>query len=194
MILLLLCGMSYARESTYFLGMQNSKYAYVGMRPYENWGLLYKNSIFAQDVELQYGRIAVFYSFFLSNDLSGKCFFFGGMRFNGDYYDVGSELELKYTLHPRYLISRGVLQPRYDSEIGRMLGYSISVQTKPFEEIALFAGFKNLPEYRDVERRVFVGLVFESGHLKVEPEISLPLEMDMERTRVTISFIYVNSI
>ena len=194
MVFLILCGISCAREPPYFLGMQNSKYAYVGVRPFKHWGVLYKNSVFAQDVELQYGRLAVFSVFSSNINLSGEYFFFGGMRFNGDYYDVGSELDLRYTLYSRYLILRGVLQPRYDSEIGRMLGYSISAQTMPLEEIGLLAGFKNLPEYRDVERRVFVGLAFESGHLKVEPELSVPLEMDMERTRVSISFIYVNLI
>ncbi len=190
--LFIVCGMSCARDSAYFLGMQNSKYAYVGMRPYDHWGVLYKNSVFVQDLEFQYGRLAVFYSFSAPFNLSGECFFFGGMRFNRDYYDVGSELDVRYALHPRYLVLRGILQPRYDSEIGRMIGYFISGRTKPLEEVGLQAGVKNLPEYRDVERRVFAGLVFESGHLKVEPEISIPFEMKLENTRVAISFIYIN--
>jgi len=193
-ILLFALSVSFAQGPSYILGMRNSKYAYAGIQPFQSWGIAYENSVFAQDVELQYGRIALFYVFETTFGFSGSYAFFYGTRYNFDYYDFGAELDLKYNIHPKYLQIKGVLQPRYDSDAKEMLGYSILTQTMPLGEVGLFAGFKNLPEYRDVERRLFAGVAFETPHLKVLPEISTPVATNLATTRVSISFVYMNLI
>ncbi len=193
-ILLFLLGLSFAQESTYMLGIKNSKYAYMGFQPFKHWGGVYVNSLFSQDVELQYGRLAVFYVFETSFNLRGYYVFFSGMRYNMDYYDLGSELDVEYDVASKYLQLNGVLQPRYDSDIKEMIGYSLALKTLPFEEIGLLVGIRNLPEYRDTERRVFIGGTFETTHLKIVPEISFPLSKETELMRVTISFNYKNFI
>lgn len=193
-ILLFALSVSFAQGPSYILGMRNSKYAYAGIKPFQSWGLAYENSVFAQDLELQYGRIALFYVFEIPLGISGSYAFFYGMRYNFDYYDFGAELDLKYNIHPRYLQIKGTLQPRYDSDAKEMMGYSILIQTILLEEVGLFAGFKNLPEYRDVERRLFAGVAFETAHLKIFPEISMPVATNFATTRASISFLYTNFI
>lgn len=193
-ILLFAISVSFAQGPSYILGMRNSKYAYAGIKPFQSWGIAYENSVFTQDLELQYGRIALFYVFDAPFGISGSYAFFYGIRYNFDYYDFGAELELKYDVHPRYLQIKGILQPRYDSDAKGMFGYSILAQTMPLGEVGLFAGFKNLPEYRDVEQRLFAGVAFETPHLKVLPEISTPVVTNLATIRVSISFVYMNLI
>lgn len=193
MIVLLALSASLA-QTPYILGMDNTKYAYVGIQPFGNFGLVYENSVFVQDVELQYGRIALFYAFEQFPYIKGSYAFFYGMRYNFDYYDFGAELDVAYYVHSKYLQIKGALQPRYDSDAKGMLGYSISAQTMPLGEVGLFFGYKNLPEYRDVERRVFAGLAFETPRLKVMPEISAPVSSGLATTRVSVSFVYMNQI
>ena len=193
-IFLLAISVSFAHSSSYILGMRNSKYAYAGIQPFENWGLVYENSVFMQEFKLQYGRFAFFYVFKAPFDFSGSYAFFYGMRYNNDYYDFGAELDLTYCVHPRYLQIKGVLQPRYDSDAKGMMGYSILVQTMPLGEVGLFAGFKNLPESREVEQRLFAGVAIESSHVKIMPEISAPVASSFSTTRASISFVYTNAI
>lgn len=192
--LLLLAQISFSQELTYYLGMRSSKYAYIGVQPFKHWGVVYENSLFAQDMNLQYGRISLIYSFDIPFGLKGYYSFFYGMRYNNDYYDLGTVLNCEAALYSRFLWVNGVLQPRYDSDIKGMLGYSLSLKMMFFRDIGLTAGIKNLPEYRNVERRFFAGFVFETDHLKVMPEISTPLSIEMETTRVSVSFVYENSI
>ena len=189
---LFLLGLSFAQTSTYMLGIKNSKYAYIGLQPFERWGIAYENSLFSQDIKLQYGRLDLFYIFEMPFDLRGCYVFFLGTRYNMDYYDIGGELDVRYDMVLRYLQIKGILQPRYDSDIKGKIGYSLALQTRPFEEIGFLVGIKNLPEYRNVERRVFAGLSFEGPHLKIVPEISFPLAKETELMRVTISFVYLN--
>lgn len=192
-IILLALNFLFAQTS-YVLGMRNSKYAYAGIQPFRNFGMAYENSVFVQDVELQYGRIALFYVFEHFPYIAGSYAFFYGMRYNYDYYDFGAELDVAYYVHPKYLQIKGVLQPRYDSDAKKMLGFSILVKTMPFGEIGFFGGCKNLPEFRDVERRLFAGLAFETPRLKVTPEISAPISSSLAATRVSVSFIYLNQL
>ena len=193
-LLFLLCSTAFAQGTTYFLGIRQSKYGYVGVQPFRHWGVRYDNSLFSQSVEYQYGRLALFYSFDTPFNMRGTYSFFYGMRYNQDYYDWGGELNCTLALHPKYFRINGILQPKYDSDIKEMVGYSVSLQTLPLQEVGLLMGFRNLPDFRDVERRAFVGMIFETERLKVVPEVSTPIATKMESTRVAISFVYRNGI
>ena len=64
--------------------------------------------------------------------------------------------------------------------------------TIPLSEIGLFVNLKNIPDYRVLENRLAAGLVFVFEHMTVKPEISVPLDFNLDYARVSVSFVYEN--
>ena len=181
----------YAQGSNAILGVRSSKYAYVG---YENnkIGVILENSVFVEDVEKQYARAIAYYHFLISRLYVSYGLYYGS-RYNHDFYDYGAILKssLKITEHVFRL--DGIFMPFYDSDLKLHYGYSASISVFPFTEVGFVGGFRNIPDYRDVERRVFAGIEFDTPHLILRPEISTPLRNDARSvTRFTINFIYRN--
>jgi hypothetical protein len=114
---------------------------------------------------------------------------YGGMQYDMDYYDYGGELSLLWAPHAYFQI-KARYRPFYDSDLGTRYGYLIQLQSFPFEDVGFYAGFKNMPDYRNVERRFFGGMLFDVGRLGVYSEISTPVHGSFEWTRVQLNFIY----
>ena len=83
-----------------------------------------------------------------------------------------------------------MLQPFYDSEMGNFLGYLIRARTPTVKETSLFLGYKNIPEYRMVERRLSAGFSITKDDLIVDCEVSSPTSWKTQFTRVSLGFIY----
>lgn len=193
-IFLLLTTCVFAREANYFLGFQNSKYAFVGIETPYRFGIAIKNSVFVEQIEFQYVRAAIFYNFFAPFGLSGQYRLYSGIRYNKDYYDIGGIVDLQWKLVVNLLQVSGSFLSNYDSDLGVKEAYCVELQITPFREIGLFAGMKNLPEYRNTEQRVYGGIVFDVPHMLVKPEISVPTNSELAATRVSVSFVYRNII
>ena len=58
------------------------------------------------------------------------------------------------------------------------------------QEAALVLDITNIPEYRMVEHRIVPGILFRAHKLWVRPELSIPLNDNVQFTRVLISFRY----
>ena len=194
-LLVLLSGLSYAADSTAshietFAGMRNNRYAFLGVDWNNRFGMAIENSVLVQKVELQYVRIAPFYHRELPYGLDVSYAIYAGTRYDKEFYDFGSRLGATFKVHPRFLLLDGIVQPFYDSDMGRNVGYLFEAKSFLLPEVALFANYKNLPEYRALERRVSVGLLFSVNNLAVRPEISTPTDWEMQWTRVSVSFLY----
>lgn len=191
-LVLLLVAFSFAAlDSTALVaGMRSNRYAFVGFQTKENFGVAFENSVQTQSPKKQYARLAAFYVFDLPFNIHSNYAVYGGMRYDKEFYDVGTRVELLWKAHERYLQLNGVWQPFYDSDYGRNFGYLVGVRSFVLPEVGVVANFKNIPEYRDVERRVSFGLVFETDHLSVMPEISIPVDGQNPLTRVFVSFVY----
>lgn len=190
-LLFTILSISHASDSTaIFAGMRNNRYAFAGMQAKSGFGIAFENSVLVQKVDIQYARLAVFYAKELPFNLSVNYAFYGGMRYDKEFYDFGSRISALWKVHERYLQLNAMLQPFYDSDLGDLYGYLAGFRTFILPEVALFANFKNIPEYRDVERRIEGGLLFETNHLSVAPQISTPLSGDHPLTRVSVSFLY----
>jgi hypothetical protein len=111
------------------------------------------------------------------------------MRYDQDYYDVGARLDVLWQSY-RYLQVGGTLMPFYDSSLKGLVGYQAYVQSFLLKEIGVFVGAKNLPDFRNVERRYMAGLEIESGNLIVRPELSFPMNGGTHLSRVSLFFVY----
>lgn len=187
----LLCTISlFANESfSYLMGMRNNRYLFAGIEFASRYGFAVENSVFTQGVEKQYVRVAPFYCWNLGEELVGSYALYAGMRYDGAYYDVGTRMDVLWR-YSRYLQTGGTFMPFYDSSLKGLIGYRAYVQSFLLKEIGVFAGMKNLPDFRNVENRFVGGFVFESGNIGVRPEFSVPVSWDTHLTRVSVFFVY----
>ena len=184
----------FAAESQYFMGFENSKYGFVGFEHDDKWGLAVENSVFVEYIEFQYIRLNLFYRFNLPLEVSGFYTLYMGMRYNRDYFDAGSILYLQRDFWGNRISIRGAFQPSYDSDIKRQYGYLGEGRIRILSDVGLIVGVKNIAEYRENEQRLYGGVFFDAQHLQVRPEISIPTNMKMSVTRVSVSFLYKNVI
>ncbi|MCQ2049470.1 MAG: hypothetical protein MJZ22_00440 [Candidatus Saccharibacteria bacterium] len=190
-LLIVLTSVSFADSTYYLLGLRNSKHAMVGAR-YKNYGVVVENSLYVQSIDLQYIRASVFYRFDLPLNLSGYYALYSGIQYNRNFFDVGAVANLKWNPLGKYLQMSATIMPFYDSDLDRQFGYSFGIQTIPLSEIGLFVNLKNIPDYRVLENRLAAGLVFVFEHMTVKPEISVPLDFNLDYARVSVSFVYEN--
>lgn len=188
--LLLCCVNLSANESfSYLMGMRNNRYVFAGVEYAARFGIAVENSVFTQGTEKQYIRVEPFYRWNLGEGLVGNYALYAGMRYDQDYYDVGARLDVLWQ-HYRYLQVGGSLMPFYDSSLKGLVGYQAYVQSFLLKEIGVFVGAKNLPDFRNVERRYMAGLEIESGNLSVRPEVSVPMNGETHLSRVSLFFVY----
>ena len=189
-VLLYLMVSAYAdSEFSFLLGMRNNHYAFIGAEYASKIGLAVENSVFTQGVEKQYVRVCPYYRWTLGNSVSGVYSLFSGMRYDQEYYDFGARLDLLWS-PSQYFQVGGTFMPYYDSFFENTVGYKAYVQSFILEEVGLFAGVKNLPDFRAAERRYTGGLVLKSGHIMVRPELSTPMNGETHLIRASVFFIY----
>lgn len=192
MILTLLFFVSivYAESESHILvGMRNQRYAMAGAQ-YKRFGVVLEQSLFNQDIDLQYGRIVAFANYVLPLYSDIQFALYAGTQYGRQYYDFGSRVMLDVDAIPHILRLSGTYQPFWDKELGTRHGFRYQFAIIAMDEIQLYAGLKNIPDYRETERRYVGGVVFDVGYLSVTPEISIPVNGSFEWTRISVGFVY----
>ena len=193
-LILALAGMSFA-NTAFFLGMPNTRNIFGGGNISENTGLYLKHSVLINDPDMginlkqQYVRLGAFYQWDFGLFCRGYYLVYGGLRYDRVYWDIGTKAFATVgKLHGLNLVL--ALQPFHDSEMGNFLGYMIRTRSPAIKNITSFVGFKNIPEYRVVERRLSAGLSVDVNNLMVDCEVSSPTSWKTQFTRVSVGFIY----
>ena len=180
----------YASEAEFSIAMRNSKYGAIGFE-YNDIGVVYENSVFIDVLEKQYARLLIYHDFSWTDRIDLRYSLYYGTRYNQDYYDYGGIFEINTRITKHALRFSGIYQPYYDSDLEISHGYSAALSLFPLSEVGVTGGIRNIPDYRETERRVFAGLVFDTPHLLLQPIISTPLRSGAKSvTRLTINFVY----
>ena len=186
--LLLTATVVFSASQSFFVGMRNQRFLFVGAQ-WGSYGVLVEQSMYNQDPELQHGQIGVYAEYMLPCSMTLWYFLYGGMQYDLDFYEYGGELALLWAPQKFFQV-KGRYRPFYDSDYQLKYGYLLQLQSYPFEEVGFYAGIKNMPDYRNVERRYFGGILFDVGRLSVSPEFSTPIHGSFEWTRIHVNFIY----
>ncbi len=179
-------------DFSYILGLRNTHYAFVGVEYADKLGFVVMNSVASQGLEKQYVRGGPFYEWTLPFEIRGAYGIYAGMRYDRVFYDYGASINARWNALHRYLLFYGALQPFYDSDLGDHLGYEFAVECFFTNEVGVFWEIKNMPEFRDVERRTSIGLLFDTGSLYLKPELSMPINNDTHLIRLNVFFVYKN--
>lgn len=169
----------------FFLGVENSRFAYAGYA-LENVGAQYKQSVFIQDVDLQYWETSVFFRTTIKKtNLMISPYY--GARFNQDFYKFGNSfaVETNYKFPINYYIK---LSLDYDSILKFNAFFTSTATISVYSYLHLVAGIKNSPEYRQKEKRVIGGILLQDDHSSIMPYISRPYGDDDSTTRFNLDF------
>ena len=158
------------QSKSIFVGVRNNKYASIGFQA-KNWSVGLENTIFIRHLNEQYIRAN------------------GTFRYSTGVYDSGLKIGLDKKIG-RVEFGAGVM-PMYDSGMGYNTCYTVHAACRVIQEAALVLDITNIPEYRMVEHRIVPGILFRAHKLWVRPELSIPLNDNVQFTRVLISFRYV---
>lgn len=193
-LILFLIGVSFA-NTEFFFGMPNTRNAFLGLEINDAFGLYVKHSVLINDPDMginmkqQYVRIGSFYQWYGGDYIRGRYWAYGGMKYDQSYWDFGTRAFV--AMGPSLGMNLEVmLQPFYDSEMGNFLGYLIRARTPTVKKTNVFLGYKNIPEYRMVERRLSAGFSITKDDLIVDCEVSSPTSWKTQFTRVSLGFIY----
>ena len=171
-----------------FVGLRNSEYACIGFQT-SCWSIGLENTLWIRNPKEQYIRLRGGYhqnTHLWNIQLSADAF--AGVNYTGRFYDGAFKITLDKTVG-RVSFGAGVM-PLYDSEMGYNTCYTVHAACRIIQEASVVVDVTNIPEYRMVEHRVVPGFLFKAQKLWVRPELSIPLNDNIQFTRVLLSFRY----
>jgi len=170
------------------IGMRDNQYANI--QYVSKLGLLaeIENSIFSTKIKHQHIRGTIGYKHDFKH-LTGDIRAYYGTAYDNDYDAYGVKILAKKSFLQKWGAELA-LNPHNDSDYGYTTCYGVSLHRYIFKEIAVELTSSNIPEYRETVNRVKAGLIFNSGNLRVRPQISIPTEGHMKNIRVLFSFDY----
>ena len=174
------------QSKSIFVGVRNNKYASIGFQA-KNWSVGLENTIFIRHLNEQYIRANG--TFRCSTGVwdvkfSAEAFF--GTNYAGRFYDSGLKIGLDKKIG-RVEFGAGVM-PMYDSGMGYNTCYTVHVACRVIQEAALVLDITNIPEYRMVEHRIVPGILFRAHKLWVRPELSIPLNDNVQYDLAVICY------
>ncbi len=171
-----------------YAGLRNNRYISVGYQD-RHWSVGVENTLFIRNLDEQY--IRAMGGFRCATGVWGVDFeseAFVGANYKGRFYDMGLKVQLGKEWS-RIKVVAGVM-PLYDSMLGYTTCYTVNAACRIIQEASLVLDVTNVPEYRMPEHRIVPGLLFRAKKLWVRPEVSIPLNDNIQFTRVLVSFRY----
>lgn len=158
------------------VGLRNNRFVNVALLYKDSYSIKLEQSIFSENLGLQYMRGYVSYQTTISSvALKGAAYF--GATFNRLYYSTGVSVDVRFRPKDRLFID-GRLNPHYDSGYGYTTCYYSGLGVGLNDHIDLFAAYTNTPEFRMPEKRLNIGVDFHVKNLKVLPRLSLNISPD----------------
>ena len=171
-----------------YLGSRDNYYIHIGYIDKSHWYIFAEQSIFSSKIKNQTITGYLGYSN-LYKKIAYNMNIYSGMKYNSDYSIVGSEVSLKYQF-PSIISIYTALRGHYDSTIGYNTCYLLGVNLKILEDLSFTTQYTNIPEYRMIDERIKVGMIFKKNNLWIKPEISIPIKDKKENLRYLLSFGY----
>lgn len=182
------CSIQAFGQRAILLGVRDNEYARIGYKDKKNWYILAEHSVFVTKLKNQVINGYAGYKGALKELQYNGCVY-GGVHYRRLYKMMGGMIEVQYPILPWCNIFGGV-RPHYDSSYGYDTAFKAGLSFVLHKAISFRGEFTSYPEYRLCEKRIKVGLDFKVMNLNVSPEVSIPVESNMETTRLLMSFKY----
>ena len=170
------------------LGIRDNRYAGIGYRFLDRYDLKLEHSMFPEKIGFQYVRANAEANFSIEQLMMSQKIYFG-MLYNQNFYDVGADLKMNYTLLSRIDLFANV-NPHYDSGYEYETNYGAGANIRLYKEMRFVGQYTTVPEYRISEKRIRAGFIFKENNLSVSPVISIPAKKEFKSMRVLVSMDY----
>lgn len=182
------CGIRAFGQRTLLFGMRDNEYARIGYQDRRNWYVIAEHSVFVTKLKNQAIHGYAGYKGEVRKFEYNGCMY-GGLNYAGGYRMAGVMAEVDYSVLAWWKIFGGI-RPHYDTAYGYDTALKAGVSFALHKDIAFRGEFTSYPEYRLCEKRIKAGLDFNVKGLKVSPEISVPVEGNLENIRLIMGFKY----
>ena len=170
------------------LSLRDNRYASIGYRFLDKYDLKIEHSMFPEKIGFQYVRANAEANFSIEH-LMVSYKLYSGVLYNQNFYDVGADLKMNYTLLNRIDLFANV-NPHYDSGYEYETNYGAGASVRLHKGMWLVGQYTTVPEYRMSERRIRAGFIFKENNLRVSPVISIPAKKEIKSMRVLVSMDY----
>ncbi|MDD6482267.1 MAG: hypothetical protein PUF65_08415 [Lachnospiraceae bacterium] len=175
-------------KAQYYIGFRDSKYAILGYTIDNKWQLQFDHSVFSEHFKYQYIRISGGYNY-TKGQIGLSANVYGGITYCNSFYDMGAKI-YGYYLPLKWFGINAVINPHYDEGYDYKTCYMIGTLFRVTNEFSVLAQFNTIPEYRQSEDRVKIGLSIKVKNLHVSPMISVPTNGNTKTVRVLFGFKY----
>lgn len=170
------------------LSLRDNHYAGLGYHFLDKYDLKLEHSIFPEKIGFQYIRANAEANFSIEQ-LMILYKLYSGMLYNQNFYDIGADLKINYTLANRIDLFADV-NPHYDSGYEYETNYGAGASVRLYKGMWLVGQYTTVPEYRKSEKRIRAGFIFKENNLRVSPVISIPAKKEIKSMRVLVSMDY----
>ena len=165
------------------IGLRDNQYIhldYMGKinNPKNNWIIGYEQSLLNVKIKEQNGRLYAGY-LFTNNLITLATILYGNSEYTNKWNSIGGNIKGIYNY--RFLKVTATLNPNYDSDLKFQFNYDFGVylriyKAKTLTDQSLFitTSYGNIPEYRQNNKKICLGLEFVNGNLWVKPLICIP--------------------
>ncbi|MDE6249866.1 MAG: hypothetical protein K2M29_09190 [Paramuribaculum sp.] len=172
------------------IGLQNSRYGYLGYTLKDHWNFRLRQSLFSERMRYQQIQLEAAYLGSIGHfDYSGGIY--GSTEWGGDWRTGGVKIRGQFNTLKRLHIN-ATINPHYDSEYDYTTCFSVGAEVDIIKSISILASYTTIPDYRKSEKRIHGGASFHVGQLSVTPEISIPVSSSerLKQMRILTSFGY----
>lgn len=168
------------------LGLRDTRFIYATWNINHHFNIGLEHSVYSEKFKLQHIRIAAAYRTSIK-DFSIECKPYFGTVYNGDYYDLGAQITAGYRIAGR-LTLEATVNPHYDSGYEYKTCWRAGATCRIWRELSAVAQYSTVPEYRQSEKRVRVGLRFDTERLWIMPLLSISVASGQSKSpRVAVS-------
>lgn len=187
-ILITTCSINVLAQKAVLFGVRDNEYARIGYQDKWNWYVMVEHSVFVTKLKNQVINGYAGYKGNVQKLKYNGCLY-GGIHYGGMYKMMGGMAEVKYPLLS-WCNMFGGIRPHYDTSYGYDTAFRAGLSFAFHKAISLRGEFTSYPEYRLCEKRIKAGLDFKVMELIVSPEISIPIEGNIETIRLLMNFRY----
>lgn len=177
-------------KAEFFVGLRSNRLPYIGCDFKNGTGVRIYQSVYSEKLGHQYIRLEGSWTR-PYNKITLGCKMLAGSAYNGSYQNLSAQCALEY--RPCQLLRcHAQIAPWYDTSLSYNTCYLFGTDLRLTDNISLNFALTDIPDYRQWEDRLKVGVTFCVLNLSVNPLLSFDMSKEYrgKNIRPTINFTY----
>ena len=170
------------------LGVRDNQFARIGIIIKNNYFLIAEQSVLVTKLKNQFINGYIGYKG-KYNKLTYSGYIYSGYQYSNRFRTYGGMVETGYDFF-KYIKLYAGIRPHYDSSYGYDTAYKIGLNFLLNKSISIRGEYTSYPEFRLCEKRIKGGIDINVMNIYVSPQLSIPIDGNLENIRFLNSFNY----